>query len=96
MQALAEADRIRGAIDGVEGEQVVADFARYAAAARPMRPAHDGEADRTAHRRPGCATPAGAVAMTDQAPSLIAAPDGGARRADSMVGCIASRLLSRT
>jgi hypothetical protein len=39
---LAEAHRIRGAADGVEGEQVVADFARYAAAARLMRPAHDG------------------------------------------------------
>ncbi|HEX9499151.1 MAG TPA: helix-turn-helix domain-containing protein [Mycobacterium sp.] len=42
-EALAEAHRIRGAMDAVEGEQVVADFARYAAAARPMRPAHDGE-----------------------------------------------------
>ena len=41
MEALAEAHRIRGAMDGVEGEQVVADFARYAAAARPIRPAHD-------------------------------------------------------
>jgi transposase len=42
MEALAEAHRIRGAADAVEGAQVVADFARYAAAARPMRPAHDG------------------------------------------------------
>ena len=42
MEAVAEAHRIRGATDAVEGEQVVADFARYAAAARPMRPAHDG------------------------------------------------------
>ena len=42
-EALAEAHRIRGAMDAVEGEQVVADFARYAAAARPIRPAHDGE-----------------------------------------------------
>ena len=41
--ALAEADRIRGAIDAVEGQQVVADFARYAAATRPIR-AHGGEA----------------------------------------------------
>jgi hypothetical protein len=41
-EALAEADRIRGAIHGVEGEQVVADFARYAAATRPIRPARDG------------------------------------------------------
>ena len=42
MEAVAEAHRIRGATDAVEGEQVVADFARYAAAARLMRPAHDG------------------------------------------------------
>jgi hypothetical protein len=43
MEALAEADRIRSALDdSVEGDQVVADFARYAAAARPMRPARDG------------------------------------------------------
>ena len=41
--ALAEADRIRGAIDAVEGQQVVADFARYAAATRPIR-AHGGAA----------------------------------------------------
>jgi len=41
--ALAEADRIRGAIDAVEGQQVVADFARYAAATRPIR-AQGGEA----------------------------------------------------
>jgi hypothetical protein len=41
-EALAEAHRIRGAIHGVEGEQVVADFARYAAATRPIRPARDG------------------------------------------------------
>lgn len=36
-EALAEADRIRQHNQPLEGEQVVADFARYAAAARPMR-----------------------------------------------------------
>jgi hypothetical protein len=36
-EAMAEANRIRGAIEAVEGKQVVADFARYAAATRPMR-----------------------------------------------------------
>ena len=41
-EALAEADRIRSTTEPLEGEQVVADFARYAAAARPMRLAHDG------------------------------------------------------
>ena len=43
-EALAEADRIRGKDQAVQGEQVVADFARYAAAARPMRPGQQGEA----------------------------------------------------
>ena len=43
-EALAEAERIRGAERTVEGEQVVADFARYAAATRPMRARrHGGE-----------------------------------------------------
>jgi hypothetical protein len=36
-EALAEADRIRNKNRSVAGEQVVADFARYAAAARPIR-----------------------------------------------------------
>ena len=43
-EALAEADRIRGKDQALQGEQVVADFARYAAAARPMRPGQQGEA----------------------------------------------------
>jgi hypothetical protein len=43
-EALAEADRIRGAIGAVDREQVVADFARYAAATRPMRARRGGEA----------------------------------------------------
>jgi hypothetical protein len=37
-EALAEADRIRGKDQALPGQQVVADFARYAAAARPIRP----------------------------------------------------------
>jgi hypothetical protein len=41
-EALAQAQRIRGDIDAVEGQQVIADFARYAAATRPIR-AHGGE-----------------------------------------------------
>jgi hypothetical protein len=41
-QALAEAERIRAGSDSVDGQQVVADFARYAAATRPIRPAHHG------------------------------------------------------
>lgn len=36
-EALAEADRIRRHNQPLEGEQVVADFACYAAAARPMQ-----------------------------------------------------------
>ena len=44
-EALAEADRIRRHNQSLQGEQVVADFARYAAASRPMRARqHDGEA----------------------------------------------------
>jgi hypothetical protein len=43
-QALAEAERIRGNNQGLQGQQVVADFARYAAATRPMRaPRRGGE-----------------------------------------------------
>ena len=45
-EALAEADRIRQHNQPLEGEQVVADFARYAAAARPMRARHLGGAAR--------------------------------------------------
>ena len=42
-EALAEADRIRGKDQGLQGQQVVADFARYAAAGRPIRATrHDG------------------------------------------------------
>jgi hypothetical protein len=42
-EALAEADRIRGKDQGLQGQQVIADFARYAAAARPIRATrHDG------------------------------------------------------
>ena len=41
-EALAEADRIRGNNPVLEGQQVVADFARYAAAARPIRPRAKG------------------------------------------------------
>ena len=42
-EALAEADRIRGKDQALQGQQVVADFARYAAAARPIRATrHDG------------------------------------------------------
>jgi hypothetical protein len=36
-EALAEADRIRNKNRSIVGEQVIADFARYAAAARPIR-----------------------------------------------------------
>jgi len=44
-EALAEADRIRRHNQPLEGEQVVADFASYAAAARPMQARrHGGEA----------------------------------------------------
>ncbi len=43
-KALAEADRIRQKNQPLEGEQVVADFARYAAATRPMQVRrHGGE-----------------------------------------------------
>jgi transposase len=42
-QALAEADRIRATAQGADGQQVVADFARYAAGSRPIR-ARGGEA----------------------------------------------------
>jgi transposase len=38
-EALAEADRIRGNDQALPGRQVIADFARYAAAARPIRAA---------------------------------------------------------
>jgi len=41
-EALAEADRIRGKDQALQGRQVVADFARYAAATRPMRPRANG------------------------------------------------------
>ena len=41
-EALAEADRIRQHNQPLQGEQVVADFARYAAAARPMQARHLG------------------------------------------------------
>lgn len=42
-EALAEADRIRGKDQALQGQQVIADFARYAAAARPIRATrHDG------------------------------------------------------
>jgi len=44
-EALAEAGRIRRHNQPLEGEQVVADFASYAAAARPMQARrHGGEA----------------------------------------------------
>ena len=43
-EALAEADRIQQKNQLLEGEQVVADFARYAAATRPMQVRrHGGE-----------------------------------------------------
>jgi hypothetical protein len=42
-EALAEADRVRGKDQALQGQQVIADFARYAAAARPIRATrHDG------------------------------------------------------
>ena len=41
-EALAEADRIRAKGQAVDGEQVVADFARYAAATRPIRATRRG------------------------------------------------------
>jgi hypothetical protein len=42
-EALDEANRIRNRSRSVDGEQVVADFARYAAAARPIRATrHEG------------------------------------------------------
>jgi hypothetical protein len=41
-EARAEADRIRGTDQAPDCQQVVADFARYAAATRPIRPVHDG------------------------------------------------------
>lgn len=37
VEALTEADRIRQKNRPLEGEQVVADFARYVAATRPMQ-----------------------------------------------------------
>lgn len=44
-EALAEANRIRRHHQPLEGEQVVADFARYAAATRPMQARrHGGQA----------------------------------------------------
>jgi hypothetical protein len=39
-EALAEADRIRKKNRSIVGEQVIADFARYAAATRPIRATH--------------------------------------------------------
>ena len=42
-EALAEAERIRGKDQALPGQQVIADFARYAAAARPIQATrHDG------------------------------------------------------
>lgn len=45
--ALAEAERIRRAGAGLDGQQVVVDFAAYAAGTRPLRPldADDAAAD---------------------------------------------------
>lgn len=72
VEALAEAGRIRQHNPPLAGEQVVADFARYAAAARPMRARQHGVRPDEHHRQRNRHLPAAA-----QSPGRSSALRGG-------------------